>query len=122
MPALEVTDLRQYACLWAFVQQDRHGRPVVSPPVEIKVRWVLNDSQIVDPTGNTIASSGTLIASRDIHPMSLLRLGRLKDLPNAPDKLHTCTINNTTPDIKNRNTRFDYNLMRYSDLLPTVQP
>lgn len=122
MPPLEITDLRQDAVLWDFNGQDRHGRPILENPVALKVRWVLNDAQVVDPFGNTIQSSGTVILSVDVKNMSLMWLGKLADLPNPPTNLHQVIKANTTPDIKNRNIRFDYFLMRYSDKLPTVRP
>lgn len=121
MPAFEIRDLKQYAVLWSFVGQDRHGVAVVASPIQIKVRWLLNDAQVIDPMGNTIASSGTIISSIDIPNMSIIRLGKLIDLPETPDQLHAVIKANTTPDLKNRHTRYDYFSMRYSNLLPTVQ-
>ncbi len=122
MPQLEVCDLQQYAVLWRVTGQDRHGKQVVSSPVQIRVRWVLNDTQVVDPFGNTVASAGTVIAAVDIDNMSLMWLGRLKNLPSPPTNLHQLIKANTTPDIKARNTRFEYNLMKFSDKMVTVEP
>jgi hypothetical protein len=120
MPPLETCDLRQTAVLWNVTGQDRHGKPTVSNPIQIRVRWVLNDSQVVDPFGNTVASSGTVITDRPIDNMALMWLGKLVDLPSPPTDIHQVIKVNTTPDIKNRNTRFDYILMRYAQALPTT--
>lgn len=120
MPALEYTDLRQRAVLWTFKDQDRFGVQVLNPPIEVAARWLLNDSQVIDPAGNTIASSGNVILAIGVVNMSLMWLGKLVDLPSPPNDLHQLIKANTTPDLKNRQTRFEYYLMRFSDQLPTV--
>ena len=123
MPPLEIiVDPNSFAVLWAFVGQDRHGKQIVASPIQIPVRWVLNQNQVIDPTGNTIASTGTVIThGLAIVNMSILWQGQLADLPAVPTNLHQVIKVNSTPDIKNRNTRFDYVLMKFSDQLPTVQ-
>lgn len=121
MPPLETHDRKQDAVLWNFVRQDRHGKPVLAAPVAVKVRWTLNDSQVVDATGNTIQSSGSVVMDRSVDNMSVMWLGELKNLPAPPTELHQVIKANTTPDIKNRFTRYEYTLMRYSDELPTVE-
>lgn len=120
MPALEVCDLRQDAVIWLQKGQDRHGLPVVGQPQEIKCRWLLNQTQSADPQSNTVQSSGTMIVSVELPPGTIVREGRVCDIPDPPDQLHTAVPLKSTPDLKNRNRRIEVTLMRYTDKLPTV--
>lgn len=124
MPAVEIRDLPHTAVLWKFKRQDRHGVQVLYPPIEMKVRWTLNDKQVIDPESNTVMNTKTIFADREIPLMSLLMLGKLADLPDNdddPTDLHQMITSNTTPDLKGRNTRFEYTLMKFSNRLPTVE-
>lgn len=119
MPPLETTDLRQYAVLWAAAGQDVYGAPVVADGIEIKVRWLDKLSQAVDPTGNTIQTVAQVIASQLIPVQSILWLGRLCNIVGPPyPGLHIIVGDDNTPDIKNRNIRYEYKLMRYTQQLP----
>lgn len=123
MPALETHDLRQYMVIWLRTGQDRHGLPVLSQPQEIKCRWLVDLGQSADPQGNTVQSSGKIIVplhEHDVPNGSIVREGRLKDLPDEPDRLHSVILVDGIPDIKNRNQRTTLTVMRYSDKLPTV--
>lgn len=121
MPPLETTDRKQYAVLWEFTGQDSYGQPVVMQPVELLVRWLDKITQVADPTGNTVQSNAQIITGRSIALQSILWKGRLRDLPSPPyTGLHLLIGDNTTPDIKNRNQRFEYSLMRWKQQLPTV--
>ena len=120
MPAFEICDLKQDAVIWMPLGNDRHGLPVVGQPREIKCRWTLSDTQSADPQGNTIQSSGKVTVAADLPPGVIMRQGLICDVPDPPDQLHTVVSVNSTPDIKNRNTRINLTLMRYTDTLPTV--
>ena len=120
MPPLETMDRHQWIVFWEFTGQDDHGLPVVANGIEIKVRWVDKMAQVIDPTGNTVQSSAQVISDRTLPIMSILWKGRLRDVIGPPyNGLHVVIGDMTTPDIKNRNNRYEFGLMRYSQELPT---
>lgn len=120
MPALETRDRKQWAVYWEYVGQDSFGLPVVSDGVEIRVRWNDKVTQVIDPSGNTVQSSAQIITDRTLPIQSILRKGRLAEVTGPPySGLHIVIGDNTTPDLKNRNNRYEFSMMRYSQQLPT---
>ena len=120
MPSLEVCDLNQDAVLWPYAGQDRHGVQQVNAAIPVPVRWVVNDAQTIDPFGNTVASGGQVFSDEAIDIMSVMWLGAIADLPGTPTPLYQVIGANTTPDLKNRNTRYEYKVMLFTNTLPTV--
>ena len=120
MPSIELCDLRQKCVLWVFKGQDLYGKQLLYPPIQISVRWVLNESQVVDPTGNTITASGSMYTNVSIPNMSIVWKGKLADLPATPTSLYQVIKATTTPSLKATQTRFDYILMTFTTALPTV--
>jgi hypothetical protein len=120
MPPLETMDRHQWMVYWEYIGQDTYGLPTVSEPVELLVRWIDKIAQVVDPTGNTVQSSAQVVTDRTLPIQSIVWQGRLKDLEPPYNDLHIVIGNNSTPDIKARNTRFEFALMRYTSTLPTI--
>lgn len=123
MPAFETLDLKQDAIIWLRVGQDRYGQPVLSQPQEIKCRWLVDLGQSADPQSNTVQGSGKMIVALNEHDVpngSIIREGKICDVPTPADKLFTVILVDGIPDLKNRNQRTTLSLMKYSDTLPTV--
>lgn len=119
MPALETRDRKQWMVFWECVGQDPYGLPIVSDGIELKVRWNDKLAQVIDPTGNTIQSTAQIITDRTLPLQSIVRKGRLSEVTGPPySGLHIVIGDQTTPDLKNRNNRYEFALMRYSQQLP----
>ncbi len=128
MPGLEIRDLYQRALLWPAVGSDAFGQPTVGTPVEIAVRWLTNRTLVQDANGNNISFDGTAITNRDVPDGSHLwlipkgtKVGRGLDAwyntgsAGQPDELMRTKMYGQTPDLKNRNQRYQLGLMRLHD-------
>ena len=124
MPALESLDRKQKAAYWeaytAANQLDNYGQRNVKSPVELKVRWVEGQREMLDAQGNSIAVDATAVVDRVIPLGSILWLGALADVPNPITQLHEVISRENTPDIKGRNMRRTVGLKRFRDALPTI--
>src|SRR5882757_2595614 len=116
MPPLERTDLLQRAVLWSASGRDRYGQVTVGDPVEITVRWLDQQSQMLDPQGNTVTVDVTVVVQQDIKIGSQMWLGELADLIGTGSEPETGRMEvkafNSTLDIKARNNRRTIGLMR----------
>ena len=121
MPTLETMDRRQKAQLWPFHSRDGHGQVKVSARVEKDVRWVDGKTESVDAQGNPIALDATVVLGEEIAIDGIMWKGTLAQYNAASSHTFYRVVEvNVTPDIKNRNTRWEARLVRHSDTLPTV--
>lgn len=136
MPAFESRkDLYQRAVYWPKIGDTVEGQPLLDVPQEIFVRWVDEQREALDPQGATISISSTIVLNFKPPDQSLFWLGALSDW--LANNTAAGNVNNTgyegagvmqlinlrtTPDIKNRNTRWSGDLMRYRDVLPSATP
>jgi len=120
MPPIETIGLLQKIVLFRANGTDRNGFDTVSAGEELSARLVtgLNDS--FEQDGKTISVNGTLVLNQAVPIGSIVWEGALADLPAEPTDLLVVVALNKTPDIKNRNTRYDASLSKFSDQLPTV--
>ena len=118
--AIETSDLHQRAVLWRFDSHDDHGQLRVFSPEEIGVRWVENNREVVSKDGTVVVSTVQAVVEEDIPIDSILWLGELLDLPISPTDLMQVVSKSTVPDLKNRETFRELNLLRYQDTLPTI--
>jgi len=118
------TDCRfQQAVLWesSSVNND-YGRPIVSStPVELDVRWEETRDQVTDSQGNTFDITAKVVVAQDVEEQSILWLGALDDLPDAPTGLQQVVGIEKIPDIKNRHYRRVLLLKRAGDSLSAYQ-
>lgn len=129
MPTVETVDRHQKACLWEYSDDAEDGFEV-SAVQEIDVRWVPKTSVDTGPTGETHQIDVTVIAGQSIKAESILWLGEEDDLPSDPTAANAFTpalgylyqvkTVNETLDIKGRNTRRRYGLVRWGMTLPTI--
>lgn len=120
MPAFERRDRYQTAVLWqATGSFDNYAVPIVTPPVEVQVRWKGGQSEAVGPDGQTITLDATAVVDRLIPIGSRMWLGTLRQWYSAPgsggednqvSEVKTCS---GTPDIKDRNVAYKVGLMRW---------
>lgn len=118
--AIETSDLRQKAVLWAATGFDDYGQVTVAAATEIKVRWVTGKKTDLGVQSDSVGFDSTAAVDRHIPDGSILRLGSLRDLPDVLTDLNQVIDSKTTPDIKGRNTRRTVSLMKFSDDLPTI--
>lgn len=122
MPPLERTDRLQRAAYWEASGYDDYGRPLLLNPVELLVRWVDDDRDVLDDQGNTIALNATVIANQNLAVGSLMRLGTLAEALDNPGSYLEVKTFNATRDIKGRNLRRAAGLMRAGDRLGVPAP
>ena len=122
MPPPESAHRNQKAVLWAADGFDDYGVPKVDAAVEIDVRWDPNQSEAVDPQGNTIAVDATVVVGQDIAIGSRMWLGTLEDynaLATAPQFMEVSRFDKT-PNIKGRVFNRIVSLVNSSKELPTL--
>lgn len=115
MPALETDCREQFAVYEEATGKDDYNQQTRAAAVELKVRWELTRSQIIDAAGNTIAIDAFVVVDRVIVEGSTMWLGRLADYPDDPANLKEVVVYKEVPDIKGRNTRRTVLLRKYSD-------
>ena len=120
MPQVELQSRYQKCVLWAKAGVDPLGRYTVLAPVELTVRWEEKRRQATDPKGNTIGIDATVILDQEIAVGSVMRLGRLADLPAVPDNLKQVAMFNDITDIKGRSAFRTVGLIRYDESLPAI--
>lgn len=133
MPPLETMDRNQTAVLWerrsGRAGVTKFGAPVVSGPVEIRVRWNVTRRQSVDAQGNKVQLVADVVTNRPVPLGSVMWLGSFEDWPTTGtgtddfpgEDLHEVTTDDTTVDLKGRHTRYEFGLARYTNEVPTTQ-
>jgi hypothetical protein len=125
-PELDRQYRKQRAVFWCKVGDDRYGQPIVTPPVELMVRWVEERHEALDPHGATVAADVKVVLDRRIPIGSVAWLGGLSDLPGTEftpsSNVFQLISQPITPDIKGRVIRLTGSLMRYKNVLPVVDP
>jgi hypothetical protein len=123
MPAPEVAWRYQDAVLWAFVADGADSEPVVSPGVDVKVRWTEGRREAVGPDGNTIALDATAVVALDVAPRSVMWKGKLADFDptRADNELWRVATFKNVPDVKGRVARREAGLQRFRGSLPVIQ-
>ena len=125
MPAFEIKDLPHDALLWEPTGTDRYGQTVVGDPAEVKVRWNTSRRNVLDAKGDTVALDATVIAKQVISIGSRLWKGLLDDWVGTgsgaavtDEEVHEVKTVKITSDIKGRNTRYEYGLIKFRDIPP----
>lgn len=124
MPPLELMDRHTTAVLWPLAGYDREGQPYVTQTgrTEIQVRWNRQRRQVTDAENNTVVIDGTVIGDRDVAVGSVLWEGAEEDIPGTAyeptSNLFLIYSSNKFNDIKGRNIRYEWMVVRHSNTLP----
>lgn len=119
MPSARKRGLREHAVVWPYYDRDNNGNPRVSTPVEIRCHWEDGQRQVF-VTASSVAIDAEVQVDREIAIGSMIRKGRLKDLPDTPDDIKEVVTYNEVPDAQHRIVDRTVMLRRYQDELPTV--
>ena len=130
MPALEDHDLREKALLWRAISDDPFGQKKVGARVEIDVRWLDKQTEMMDPHNNSVLMDGTIIVDQNhVIPIgSLLWYGTEDEWATGTGSSETTDGHpmivevkavNSTPDFKARNYRRTLGFLRYKGAVPT---
>ena len=122
MPPPETFDLFQTAVLWRKVGQTRDNEPIVSAAEEVDCRWRWGRRESVGPEGAPIAFDARVALEEEIPDGSVMWLGELRDFRDTGRQplMTTVTIDGT-PDVKGREFRYEYGLMRFKGRLPRIE-
>lgn len=120
MPSVETFDCTMDAVYWEALRYDAYGEKVVLSPVAIRVRWNDDISDSKDPEGHRIGRDAVISSLTDLVVGSIVWKGALADVPNPPTNLYQIDKDVSGLDVKNRKTRYLWNLSRFGDALPTV--
>ena len=120
MPDIETQGRHQRAVLWEAADLDNYAKPTISEAVEILVKWNEQRQESLDAQGNTIAIDATAVVGRHIEVDSIMKLGTIEDLGEAPTGLMMVSTYSETRDIKGRGIFRSVGLIRYGDTLPTI--
>ena len=116
---VERSHLPHYATVWDFVGLGLDGAPYVSDePREIRCRWVSSRRETIGADNNPLAYDDSITLLDEVTERSLMRLGKIADLPAEPDSLFEVLTTSYTPDIKNRAALRTLTLGRFTGPLP----
>lgn len=122
MPDVTVANLKDRACVWEFTKNDRNGTPRVSAtPYEVKCRWEQKTTERTSQDGQTLGYPGTVHLDRSVPVLSIIRQGKLADLPDDLDSLYKIESIDAVPDLKNRSGKTKYTavISKHGGRLPT---
>lgn len=111
---------KQKAVYWAASNTDDYSAPLLAAPIELLVRWVESQQEGMDPQGNPVGNTITVVVDREIAIGSIMWLGAEADLPGSPTNLKQVIGRSRTPDVKGRSIYWDLALAKYSNSLPTL--
>lgn len=125
MPAFETMDLVHDAVLWSKTGSDDYNVSLFSTADDIKCRWVNKRREITDAKGNVIATDAQITTCEALKVGDVVWKGCINDIsgtgsdPAPSGGLMQVITHGEASDIKGRNTRREYGLMRYEDMLRT---
>lgn len=120
MPSVETFDCTMDAVYWEALRYDAYGEFKVLSPIEIKVRWNDDVTDTKDPEGHRVNRDAVISSLTELVVGSIVWKGSLADLTDPPTNLYQIDKDASGLDIKNRRSRFLWNLSRFKDSLPTV--
>lgn len=120
MAVLEKSGLNQKAVLWPVAGVDANGDPIVSSPIEIDTHWESAVASIMGNDDTPIATTAIVMVDREIATQSIMRLGKLEDLPEQPDKLLEVVGYEGVPDVKGKYAQHTALIRRWKDSLPEI--
>lgn len=116
---VERSHLIHWATVWDYAGLRMDGTPKVSAePYEIRCRWVPRRGQTIGADSNPLAFDAELVLIEDVQERSIMRLGRLADLPDDPDNLFEVLTSDSADDLKGRAVSRSLTLGRYTATLP----
>lgn len=75
----------QTAVWWPVVGLDAYGQPRRGDPVEVDVRWLSQQRDMMDARGNVISYDATAVFTAPVAVGDVIWLGRLADFVEARD-------------------------------------
>jgi len=117
---LETSSLKQDAVLWPFSSFNASGDIQVSVATPVKVRWESISSESVSAEVAPEAKNISVYVDRVISVGSVMRLGKLRQLPTPVDKVMEVINYDEVPDIKARYYQRTVTLRKYGNTLPTI--
>lgn len=119
--SMETEDRHDTVVYWeATSRRTKHGKPILSSPIEILVRWENRTETVHGKDIAPIQIEAVLVVDRDIPEGSMFWRGELADVANATNFMRVEKYTDV-PDIKGIEHRRLAYLGRYGDSLPEVE-
>lgn len=121
MPALETSDLTEFAVLWAGDgTYDAEGEPQVGEPVQVPVRWNPTGGKTQDVSGNILTYDASIAVDRQLKIGDRIWLGTLQEFNGTgsageASQIMRVLTTSTAKDVKGEATRYEATLKLNSD-------
>lgn len=131
MPPFEEMEDVEPVTVWPYAGADVNGRVVPGPPRQLQARVVFRRTGSLDATGETVAVDGRMAVNgpdADLPDNSLLWPGPVTSLPSGTsfgdeaEGLYQLKARARARSIHGVVTRREFDLVRYTDLLPAELP
>ena len=128
MPPLEDADLMESAVVWDKVSVDGYNNPIVSEPREVEARWKKGKREVGDLQSGSIQRDATVALSCSVKEGSIIWEGTLDEWEEEyalgtgthDPGLYVIQGSSNVKDIKGITQRYEYNINRWMQELPTV--
>lgn len=125
MPSVSVASCVHNAVVWPFLDVNQDNEPLFSAPEDIKVRWEKKRLQRIADDGNIGVTVASVLVSREVVVGSLMREGKLEDLPESPTEVPSNLFEvmdyDEVPNVKHRDPARSVRLQRWKGAVPVVQ-
>lgn len=121
MPHQEEAFRKQKAVYLEANGADNYGKSKLDAAVELDVRWVAKQRQVITKEGKEVTSDVSVTLDQDVVVDGIMWLGELDDFDeDDTDDLFRVIAFDKTPDIKARVYKRTAYLVRFNDALPTL--
>lgn len=110
----------QFAVLWARSGFNAGGQPKVLAGRQINCTWRSGSRETLEGDDTVVGQTATVTVNESIPIHSIMRLGKLTQVPSTPDELYEVISQDESPDLKARDVARTVSLTRWKKPLPTI--
>ena len=110
----------KFAVLWKRSGFDSGGQPKVLAGRQIDCTWRGGSRESLEGEDTVVGESATATVNESIPIHSIMRLGKLSQVPATPDELYEVIDLDESPDLKSRDVARTVSLTRWKKPLPTI--
>lgn len=125
MPPLSEINLNETVVYWRRIRYDRHNDPIVTPAIEILVKWEQAQTPGFDPQSRPINFDVQVETDVDVPSGSILWYGKLADWTGSAgdqdNQLMQVATKDRSTDVKGSDVIYILRLRRYKSTLPVIE-